>query len=79
MLFNWRTTPQCFHSIQRFCSLDAKETSRAAYLKGAHAELHTQAHVDVEVVGQEVKDHVVGPEERYQQQGRLSQAPWWKE
>lgn len=53
-------------------------TSTTVYLKGAHTELNTQTQVHVEVVWQEVEDHVVGSKEWDKKQGGLSQAPGGK-
>lgn len=45
-----------------------------AYLKGSHAELDTQAQINVEVVGQKIEEHVVSAKQRDEEEGGLSQA-----
>lgn len=45
------------------------------YLEGSHAELDTEAQIDVEVVGQKIEEHVVGAKQRDEEKGGLSQAP----
>lgn len=45
------------------------------YLEGSHAELDTEAQINAEVVGQEIEEHVVGAEQRDEEEGGLSQAP----
>lgn len=54
------------------------------YLEGSHAELNTEAQINVEVVGQKIEEHVVGAKQRDEEKGGLSQAPvgqkgreWW--
>lgn len=46
-----------------------------AYLEGSHAELNTEAQINVEVVGQKIEEHVVGAKQRDEEEGGLSQAP----
>ena len=45
------------------------------YLKGSHAELDTEAQVNIEVVWQKIEDHVVSPEQRDEEEGGLGEAP----
>lgn len=45
------------------------------HLKGSHAELNTEAQVNVDVVGQEAEEHVVGSKQRDEEEGGLGQAP----
>lgn len=45
-----------------------------AYLKGSHAELDTEAQINVEVVRQEIEEHVVSAKQRDEEEGGLSQA-----
>lgn len=44
------------------------------YLEGSHAELDTQAQVNVEVVGQKIEEHVVCAKQRDEEEAGLSQA-----
>lgn len=44
------------------------------YLKGSHAELNTEAQINVEVVGQKIEEHVVSAKQRDEEEGGLSQA-----
>lgn len=44
------------------------------YLEGSHAELDTEAQVNVEVVGQKIEEHVVSTKQRDEEEGGLSQA-----
>lgn len=44
------------------------------YLKGSHAELNTQAQINVEVVGHKIEEHVVSAKQRDEEEGGLSQA-----
>lgn len=43
------------------------------YLEGSHAELNTEAQINVEVVGQKIEEHVVGAKQRDEEEGGLSQ------
>lgn len=45
------------------------------YLEGSQAELDAQPQAHVEVVRQEVEDHVMRSKKRDEQQGGLSQSP----
>ena len=45
------------------------------YLKGADAELDAETQVNVKVIRQEVEHHVVGPEQRDEEEGGFSEAP----
>lgn len=44
------------------------------YLEGSHAEFDTEAQVNIEVVRQEIEEHVVSTKQRDEEKGRLSQA-----
>lgn len=56
------------------------------YLKGSHAELDTEAQINVEVVGQKIEEHVVSAKQRDEEESGLSQASvgqkernkWWE-
>lgn len=43
-------------------------------LEGSHAELDTEAQVNIEVVRQKIEDHVVSTKQRDEEEGGLSQA-----
>lgn len=45
-----------------------------AYLKGSDAELDAEAQADIDVVGQEIQEHVMSAEQGDEEEGGLSQA-----
>lgn len=44
------------------------------YLEGSHAELDTEAQINVEVVRQKIEEHVMSAKQRDEEEGGLSQA-----